>query len=173
MYPWGLGLILLCPCLFWGDYPKGRPHLYYCIPITVYVLKWQFELLSFDIYEPCRYFTAGKIVETWISIDVNNKSCCDQCDFCQHLQAWSCTSVMCKAACRNSVLHACLAECCPLSMEKLSCLLVLCWNMMSLLVRITHNLLWCSVTRTKVMDSLFICVIDHLRLTLCYGLCNQ
>ena len=96
------------------------------------------------------------------------------CDFCECWQAWSCTNIMCRAACTISVLHECFSECYNLSVENCSCLtFVLVGTLLSLSGRITHNMLCCGVTRTKFMDSLLSCFVAHLSLTHCYGLCHK
>ena len=82
-------------------------------------------------------------------------------------------NVLYKAACINSVVHACLEEVILIQWRICSAWLCSLLEHDSLLVRITHNLLCCVLTRTKFMDSLFTCFIAHLSLTLCYSLCNQ
>ena len=57
-----------------------------------------------------------------ISLDVDNRSCCGLSDVCECWQVWSCTNIMCRAACITSVLHECFLECYNLSVEICSCL---------------------------------------------------
>ena len=63
VYPWGLGSLWLYPCLICGESPQGT---FTPVQVTEYFLCLrQFWIFIFWSYEPCRYFTAGKIVERW------------------------------------------------------------------------------------------------------------
>ena len=108
------------------------------------------------------------------SLNVDNSSCCGLSDVCECWQAWSCTNIMCRAACITSVLHECFLECYNLSVEIWSCFdFVICGTWLSLAGRITHNMLCCGVTRTKFMDSLYSCFVAHLSLTDCSSFCSK
>ena len=66
VYPWGLGVIWVCPWLICGENPQGTS-----TPVWLYteyfLCFWHdsFVLLPAGSYESCRYFTAGKIMERW------------------------------------------------------------------------------------------------------------
>ena len=63
VYPWGSGSIWLYPCLICGECPQGT---FTPVRFTEYFLCLrQFWIIIFWSYEPCRYFTAGNIVERW------------------------------------------------------------------------------------------------------------
>ena len=85
-------------------------------------LTRQFWIIIFWSYEPCRYFTAKKVVERWslLTLTTGHVVVCQM--FVSVCQAWSCTNIMCRAACITSVLHECFSEYYNLSVEICSCL---------------------------------------------------
>jgi hypothetical protein len=117
VYPWGLGVILLYPCLICGENPQGTS-----TPVWLYteyfLCVWHdsFELLSFGLMN---HVDTSQLELLWRvnSLDVDNRSCCGLSDVCEWWQACSC-----RAACIASVLHECFSELYNLSVEICSCL---------------------------------------------------
>ena len=119
VYPWGSGSNWLYPCLMCGENPQG---MFTPVQFTEYFLCLrQFWLLSFGLMN---HVDTSQLDWLWRvnSLDVDNRSCCGLSDFCECWQAWSCTNIMCRAACITSVLHECVLECYNLSVEIWSCL---------------------------------------------------
>ena len=121
VYPWGSGVIWLYPCLICGECPQGTftPVRF----IEYFLCFWHnsFELLSFGLMN---HVDTSQLERLWRvnCLDVDNSSCCGLSAVCECWQAWSCTNIMCRAACITSVLHECFSEYYNLSVEIWSCL---------------------------------------------------
>ena len=92
VYPWGSGSIWLYPCLICGENPQGT---FTPVQFSEYVLCLrQFCIFIFWSYEPCRYFTAGKIMESEFSLFCMNASLSVRISLWRSVPVWLCLWIM-------------------------------------------------------------------------------
>ncbi len=94
----GINMIVSLFDLWW----ESSRDFYTCMTVhwVLFVfLTWQFWIIIFWSYEPCRYFTAGKIVERWtlLMLTTGHVVFCEM--YVSVLTSLQLYHIMCRAAC--------------------------------------------------------------------------
>ena len=123
VYPWGSGSIWMPPCLICGATPQGTVTLVW-LYTKYFLCFWHdsFDWLSFGLLNhvdtsQLERLWRGELSWRWQQVMLWSVRC-----LWVFWQAWSCTNIMCRAACITSVLHECFVEYHNLSVEICSCL---------------------------------------------------